>query len=118
MNNTIKYTDLNDFLSKHSAKNNENNEKSSSSYITHTRIGDKNLNIYGGSYVIPREELQTFYKLYYDKIFVSKNSEHLTEKQLEKGGPMAVDFDFRYSYDIDTRKHTKTHIVDMVTDYL
>jgi len=118
MNNTIKYTDLNDFLSKHSAKNNENNEKSSSSYITHTRIGDKNLNIYGGSYVIPREELQTFYKLYYDKIFVSKNNEHLTEKQLEKGGPMAVDFDFRYSYDIDTRKHTKTHIVDMVTDYL
>ena len=118
MNNTIKYKDLNEFLSKHSAKNNENNQKSTSLCITHTRIGDKNLNIYGGSYVIPKEELQIFYQLYHDKIFLSKNNEYLTEKQLETGGPMAIDFDFRYHYDVDSKKHTKTHILDMVTEYL
>jgi hypothetical protein len=31
--------------------------------ITHTRIGDKSLNIYGGKYFIPENELPTFYKL-------------------------------------------------------
>ena len=29
---------------------------------THTRIGDRELGVFGGSYCIPPEELQTFHK--------------------------------------------------------
>lgn len=116
MNNTMistsQFKDLNEFLAKHSAKN-ENGV-----VATHTRIPDKNLNIYGGSYIIPKEDLPLFYSLYYDHIFCKKKKEYLTEKQLEIGGPMAVDFDFRYKYDVETRQHTKEHIQDMVLLYL
>jgi hypothetical protein len=84
------FKDLSEFLAKHSAKSN------SGVVHTHTRIPSKELNIYGGSYVIPKEELKIFYELYYDHIFVKKKKEYLTEKQLENEGPMAVDFDFRY----------------------
>jgi predicted N-acyltransferase len=83
MNNTMtttsQFKDLNEFLAKHSAKN----EKGQVS--THTRIPDKELNIYAGSYIIPKEDLQTFYKLYYESIFMKKRREYLTEKQLENG---------------------------------
>ena len=113
MNIQSQYKDLPEFLAKHNAKNETNG-----TIITHTRIGDKELNIYGGSYCIPNEELELFYKLYYDYIFNQKKKEYLTEKQLETGGCMAVDFDFRYSYDVEERKHTKEHIQDMVVLYL
>lgn len=109
---TSRYKDLNEFLAKHSAKN----EKGQ--VCTHTRIPDKELNIYPGSYVIPKESKEQFYNLYYDSIFIKKRREYLTEKQLENGGPMAVDFDFRYNYDIDSRQHTKEHIQDMIVLYL
>jgi P4 family phage/plasmid primase-like protien len=111
MSSTSQYKDLSEFLAKHSAKN----EKDKS---THTRIPDKNLNIYAGSYCIPKEELQTFIDLYYDNVFVKKRKEYLTEKQLEEGGPMAVDFDFRYDWTIDKRQHSKEHIQDMIVLYL
>lgn len=106
------YKDLNDFLSKHNAKNDK------TCGFTHTRIGDKELNIFPGSYSIPTEELPTFYKLYYDYVFVKKKKEYLTEKQLENAPCMAVDFDFRYAYDIEERIHTKEHVQDMVVLYL
>ena len=112
MSATSQFKDLNEFLAKHSAKN----EKGQVS--THTRIPDKELNIYAGSYIIPKEDLQTFYKLYYESIFIKKRREYLTEKQLENGGPMAVDFDFRYNYDVESRQHTKEHILDMILLYL
>jgi P4 family phage/plasmid primase-like protien len=114
MNNnmTSHFKDLNEFLAKHSAKN----EKGATA--THTRIPDKEMNIYAGSYIIPKEELSIFYNLYYDSIFVKKRKEYLTEKQLESGGPMPVDFDFRYNYDVDSRQHTKEHIQDMILLYL
>lgn len=106
------YKDLNDFLSKHNAKNDKTGG------FTHTRIGDKELNIFPGSYSIPAEELPTFYQLYYDYVFVKKKREYLTEKQLENAPCMAVDFDFRYAYDIEERIHTKEHVQDMVVLYL
>ena len=119
MNNTInntmitssQYTDFKDFLVKHSAKANVGSQ------FTHTRIGDKELNIYGGAYVIPKESLPVFYNLYYEHVFVKKNKEHLTERQIENGA-MAVDFDFRYSHSMETRQHTKEHIQDMILLYL
>ena len=107
--------DLNEFLAKHSAKNEPKGEPLN---FTHTRIPDKDHNIYGGSYVIPKEELPLFYSLYYDSIFVKKRKEYLTEKQLDVGGPMAVDFDFRYSHDVISRQHKEEHITDMVCEYL
>ncbi len=112
MNSNHQYKDLNDFLTKHNAKNSK-----IGGGFTHTRIGDKEQNIYAGSYTIPPEELDTFYGLYYNNIFVKNNKEYLTERQLPVGGPLVVDFDFRYNYDIDTRQHTKNHISDMVCEY-
>jgi hypothetical protein len=112
MSTTSQFKDLKDFLVKHSAKG-----ATPGTPITHTRIADPNSNIYGGAYIIPNEELPLFHSLYYDNVFVKKNKEYLTEKQLENG-PLAVDFDFRYSYDVDTRQHTKEHIQDMILLYL
>jgi P4 family phage/plasmid primase-like protien len=112
MTNSSQFKDLSEFLAKHSAKN----EKGQSS--THTRIPDKDLNIYAGSYIIPKEDLPLFYNLYYDNVFNKKRKEYLTEKQLEVGGPMAVDFDFRYNYDVESRQHTKEHIQDMILLYI
>jgi P4 family phage/plasmid primase-like protien len=114
INSSSQFKDLNEFLAKHSAKNESGDVKA-----THTRIPDPKLNIYGGSYIIPKESLHTFYKLYYEHVFVKKRKEYLTERQFENGsGPMAVDFDFRYKYDVESRQHTKEHIQDMVLLYL
>ena len=113
MTTTSQFKDLNEFLAKHSAKNNEKGESSS---FTHTRIGDKNLNIYAGSYIIPQEDKEIFYKLYYESVFEKKRKEYLTEKQ-NKNGPMVVDFDFRYNYDVNSRQHSREHIQDMICEY-
>lgn len=122
MNNTMsassQFKDLNEFLAKHSAKNVSNNNNSSELSISHTRIPDKELNIYAGAYIIPKEELNTFYSLYHNHIFEKKFKEYLTEKQLESGGPMAVDFDFRYNSDVISRQHTRDHVRDMICVYL
>jgi P4 family phage/plasmid primase-like protien len=108
----IQFKDLSEFLAKHNAKNDK------SLPITHTRIGDKEANIFAGAYSIPKESLQVFHSLYYDNVFVKKRKEYLTEKQLEGIGPMAIDFDFRYHYDVETRQHSKEHIQDMILLYL
>jgi P4 family phage/plasmid primase-like protien len=119
MINQTQFQDLNEFLAKHSAKNNKTETNLDlPNNLTHTRIPDKDLNIYGGSYVIPSEELPLFYSLYYDSIFVKNRKEYLTEKQLDKCGPMAVDFDFRYNYDVAERQHTREHVADMICEYL
>ena len=63
MNNTMittsQFKDFKEFLVKHSAKNEQKVGDSIS--FTHTRIGDKEQNIYAGSYIIPSEDLQIFY---------------------------------------------------------
>ena len=108
--NPSQFKDLSEFLSKHSAKvtdaANTTTTNSTSVTHTHTRIPDKDLNIYPGSYIIPKESLPEFYALYYDHIFVKKKKEYLTEKQLDKNGALLVDFDFRYVYDdVDKRQY-------------
>jgi P4 family phage/plasmid primase-like protien len=115
MVNTSQYKDLSEFLAKHNAKNNTNTNNST---ITHTRIPDANLNIFAGSYIIPKEELDTFYSLYYTHIFDRKCKEYLTEKQLENNGPIVVDFDFRYNHDVIERQHTEDHVRDIICVYL
>jgi P4 family phage/plasmid primase-like protien len=117
MTTTSQFKDLNEFLAKHSAKN-VSNSNSSGLSITHTRIPDKELNVYPGAYIIPKEELQTFYNLYYNHIFEKKHKEYLTEKQLETMGPIAVDFDFRYNHSITERQHSRQHVADIICVYL
>jgi P4 family phage/plasmid primase-like protien len=117
MTSSSQFKDLNEFLAKHSAKNVTNNVNSTLS-ISHTRIPDKDLNIYPGAYIIPKEERDVFYSLYYTHIFEKKFKEYLTEKQLESGGPMAVDFDFRYNHSVIERQHTRDHVRDMICVYL
>ena len=116
-----KYTNLNDFLIKHNASKNKNtnkkDEEENSGIITHTRIGNKELGIYGGAYTIPKEELPVFYDLYYQDVILKKKAEYLTEKQIDDG-PLLVDLDFRYDYEVETRQHTKKNIVDLISLYL
>lgn len=96
---------LNSFLKQYNVKgeNNPNNNPP-----THTRIGDKDSQIFGGSYYIPQDKLSLFYDLYCDDIFNKKNKEYLTEKQ--NGSVIAIDLDFRYSYDVAVRLHTDEQI--------
>jgi P4 family phage/plasmid primase-like protien len=104
--------DLGEFLSKHNAKT--LNKPS-----THTRIASTELNIYGGNYSIEKDELPLYYRLYYESIFVKGRKEYLTESQSKDGtGPIVVDFDFRYEYDVTERIHTKGHIQDVIQLYL
>ena len=111
------YNDLSDFLTKHNAKNIQNT--SSDKEITHTRIASQELSIYGGSFNIETDELPTFYKLYYENVFVRGRKEYLTERQLKNGtGPLLVDFDFRYDISVTKRQHTQDHIQDMIQLYL
>jgi P4 family phage/plasmid primase-like protien len=106
------YSDLPEFLTKHVAKDKKDES-------THTRMKDLELGIYPGSYSISLDEVETFWRLYYDYVFVKRRKEYLTEKQLADGtGPIVVDFDFRYDYSVDKRLHTKDDIVTMVLHYL
>ena len=111
------YNDLSDFLTKHNAKNIQNS--AAEKEITHTRIPSQELNIYGGSFSIDKDELPTYYKLYYEHIFVKGRKEYLTEKQLDNGSsPLLVDFDFRYDISIQKRQHSQEHIQDIIQLYL
>jgi P4 family phage/plasmid primase-like protien len=112
MKSISKTNTFKEFLAQHSTKckNNENKE------ITHTRIGDTDLHIFGGKYHI--DDLPAFYEQYYDHVFVRGQPEYLTEKQLQSNGPILVDFDFRYDYSITSRMHDSTHIADIISLYL
>lgn len=107
----ITYRNLFDFLTKHRAK--DLNKPS-----THTRIPSEEHNIYGGSYHIDKNELSTYYDLYYDHVFNKNNMEHLTETQLPDSGPILIDLDFKYGPEVKTRQHDVTHIIDIVQEYL
>ena len=84
---------------------------------THTRIGDKNNGIFGGSYNINDDEWKDFMKSYYYNTFINGKKEYLTEKQLEENGPILLDFDFRFPAEIVSRQHSKNHIIDVVMLY-
>jgi len=107
------YKDLTDFLCKHLVKSGDK-----SATITHTRIPSKPLNIYGGSYSINSDELKVFLSLYYENVFIKNRMEYLTEKQLDNTGPILVDFDFRYDFEVIERMHSFEHIQDIIILYL
>jgi P4 family phage/plasmid primase-like protien len=85
--------------------------------FTHTRIGDKALSIFGGSYKINDSEWRSFMELYYQHVFANSQPEYLTEKQLVENGPVLIDIDLRYDTKITTKQHTKDHVIDAVMLY-
>ena len=103
------YNDLTDFLLKHRATDKSN--------ITHTRIGSKNENIYGGSYEIKEDEKGIFLELYYSSVLKKKKKEYLTEKQ-NPDGVLAIDLDFRFDEDIEERQHTEEDIKSIIDLYI
>jgi len=83
---------------------------------TNTRIGDRELNIYGGCYNINYND--EFWDAYHNHIILNNNYEYLTEKQLIDDGPLLVDIDLRYANNIKKRQHDKSHIIDLLVLYL
>lgn len=105
---------FNNYLYTHLTKK----ENSDIKPITHTRIGDKEKKIHGGCYHIPKDELSQFYSLYYTHVFENNNEEYLTECQSD-GGPLLVDFDFRYDKSVTQRQHDGEFILNnIIPSYL
>jgi P4 family phage/plasmid primase-like protien len=103
--------DLNAFL------NANKKEKNSTSNITNARIGDKAKGIYGGSYSISDLDYPAFLNKYRKEIVETGKVEYLTEIQLPNDGPILVDLDFRFPYEMTERQYTKDHIDDVVGAY-
>jgi P4 family phage/plasmid primase-like protien len=102
---------LNDFLIKHTAKN-------SGLPHTNTRMPDNETGNFGGSYHISDEEYPEFLRLYASEILVKNNEEYLTEKQLETNGPILIDIDLKFNYEVDKRMYDVSHIEDAIDIYL
>ncbi len=97
---------LNGFLALHKHKDGKE--------ITHTKIGNASMGIYGGKFSIPDTAMDDFWKLYNKDVFVNCNNNYLTESQRKKEGPILIDIDERYSNEVDERVHTDEHIFDLV----
>ena len=93
-------------------------DKSKHPIITNTRIKDEEHGISGGCFYIPPEEYPEFLKIYYNDIVKNGKNEYLTEKQLEKNGPILVDLDLRFETSVKTRQYTQDHIADLIDIYL
>jgi P4 family phage/plasmid primase-like protien len=83
---------------------------------TNTRI--PYANSFGAKYHIPDDEYPTFLDHYYKDIVSKNGDEFLTEKQRETGGPIAVDFDFRYAYEVTEKQYGDKHIASIIQLYL
>ena len=95
----------------------ENHKCKKGQQSTHTRIPNRDLGIYAGSYSFDSSD-ENFVEAYIQKVFKNKQQEYLTETQLPVGGPILVDFDFRYSTEIEDRQHTDDHLMDIIELYL
>jgi P4 family phage/plasmid primase-like protien len=107
---TSKSINLSKFLQEHKAVDDN--------IRTHTRIGDKEKDIYGGAYHIPDSEWENFMQLYYQTVIVKGQLEYLTEKQLVENGPIMIDIDFRYDSSVKTKQHKPEHIEDALVEYM
>tara|TARA_B100000795_G_scaffold116016_1_gene86138 strand:+ start:748 stop:3495 length:2748 start_codon:yes stop_codon:yes gene_type:complete len=89
---------------------------------THTRIGNKTLNIKGGAYNIDYSEKKIFkllLKSYNTYVFKKKGSEYLTELQdKENGGPILIDLDFKLKKDNKERIFDNAIISDIIETYI
>lgn len=110
------FTDVYDFLGKYINKSSDKNNNSRTH--TNTRIGSKTHGIIGGSYNIPDAVYPLFLELYYRDIVSKNKKEYLTEKQRMEDGPLVVDLDFRYEYNVDEKMHTEEELTDLIDLYL
>ena len=85
---------------------------------THTRIGDKERKIYGGSFNIEDGDVDDFLNAYFQKVFIDGQPEYITEKQLVENGPLLVDIDLQYDTSITARQHNADYIIDLIALYL
>jgi len=90
---------------------------SNSKQSTHTRIGDKELNIRGGSFRI-ESDVQEFMDCYFNKVFEQGELEYMTEKQLVENGAMLIDVDLQYATTVTDRQHNESYILDLIGVYL
>jgi P4 family phage/plasmid primase-like protien len=114
-NTGIKYRDLYDFYTHHYYKDDPTSTNPKPK--TNTRIKDEKLNIKGGCFYIPDDEYELFLSLYAEEVFTKKKKEYFTEFQLENG-PILVDLDFRYDYEIDEKQHKRDDIIELIGGYL
>jgi len=99
------YKNYQDFIGAHSMSKDDVRE------VTNTRIN-------GGKFHIPDDEYEDFLKMYYNDIVKPGYNEHLTEKQLDTGGPIVIDLDFKYDYSVKTKQHNIDVIHTLVLAYL
>ncbi len=83
--------------------------------LTHTSMGQGKL---AGSYYIRPNELDLFYDLYEKAIFSENNMPLYMIERHEEIGPMVIDFDFKYEFDVSERLHTDEHIEKIVDLYM
>jgi P4 family phage/plasmid primase-like protien len=82
---------------------------------SHARIPCHAMNIRGGSFNIHPTALPLFYKLYNKKVFRDKIKDYLVETQNRKnGGPILIDFDFKFSKETKIKQWTSEHDADIV----
>ena len=110
MSSKLKVTNINEWL--------RNRKAAKGGEFTHTKIGDKELNIYAGTYNIPDADHKLFNKKYYKAVFKDNIKHYLTEKQLIENGPIMIDIDLRYPTMIKEKQHTDEHILDFIMAYL
>lgn len=106
----IAYNNLNDFLI------NNRTKEDKSLQVTHTAIGSIELKIYSGAYHIIGNDWDKFMELYFQNVFVKKCKQYLTEKQ-NSIGPILIDFDFRYGWDVSERQHNEEIIENIIMIY-
>lgn len=97
-------------LSQYKLEKQSSNDKTESP--TNTRIGNKDAKIHGGSYNVPDSEYSDFMKKVKDST-LNGQYEYLTEKQLLEG-PLAIDMDLHYDYEVEDRQHNKEHVDDLI----
>jgi hypothetical protein len=86
--------------------------------FTHTRIPSPEHGVTGGTFCIPPEKLPEFWAKYSKHVITNRRHEYLTEKQLQNGGAILVDLDFRYGPHIDARQHTKDDVENIIGIYM
>lgn len=85
---------------------------------THTKIGDHTIGVYGASYCIPHEDMESFYKLYHKDVFQNNKLAYITEVQLSEKGPIVIDIDERFPLHINKRQHDDEQILDVINLYI
>jgi P4 family phage/plasmid primase-like protien len=87
--------------------------------ITNTRIGGgQGSGISGGTYHIPEPEYESFMQKLYKEVIRTGAKEYLTETQRSSGGPIVVDIDLRFKYEVTERIYQKDHVEDLLLVYL